>query len=300
MDIDKIEPGVDFTSAIANSLECCDVMLAIIGPRWLGARNQAGSRIKDEDDWVRLEIATALNRNIRVVPVLVDGGDLPGEDELPADLQPLLKRQAYEISNKRWQYDTEKLIQFLENAIGVIPKRNPSPLPQKKATLTGAFKWVLIIAGGIFILSIVLFAIGVLPDETSGDVYDNIVYDSTKPGGSENFPVDNRNEKPTTQTESVVNVDGIWNDGNGLYYLDIIQEGNKLDITSHALNGQETGSGEGTVKNRQLSADINVYNVGQITLNGSLQANKKLITGTTTISANGSSFTEPLQLIKND
>src|SRR5690606_14157458 len=121
MDIDKIEPGVDFTDAISHSLECCDVMLAIIGPRWMGEIGQS-SRIKNDDDWVRLEIATAIKRNIRVVPVLVDGAELPTAEELPEDLQSLLKRQAYEISNKRWRYDTEELIKFLENNDGVMSR----------------------------------------------------------------------------------------------------------------------------------------------------------------------------------
>ena len=150
MDIDKIEPGVDFSDAISHSLECCDVMLAIIGPRWMGDTKQI-SRIKNDGDWVRLEIATALARNIRVVPVLVDGAELPTAEELPDDLQPLLKRQAYEISNKRWRYDTDQLIEFLEKNVGVMPRRKEVPKPVKKVSLPGTVKWIFLIAGGFFI-----------------------------------------------------------------------------------------------------------------------------------------------------
>jgi hypothetical protein len=108
MDIDKIEPGVDFTEVISRSLDSCDVMLAIIGPNWQGKDSNGLSRIKKPDDWVRLELSTALKRNIRVVPVLVDGASLPAVSELPEDLEGLSRRQTYEISNKRRQNDTEQ------------------------------------------------------------------------------------------------------------------------------------------------------------------------------------------------
>ncbi len=63
MDIEKIEPGTDFTQAIATSLESCDVMLAVIGPNWLGRIEETGKyRIQDPNDWVRLKVSTALQR----------------------------------------------------------------------------------------------------------------------------------------------------------------------------------------------------------------------------------------------
>ena len=108
------------------------MLLAIIGPGWQGLNATTNkSRIQNADDWVRIEISTALKRNIRVVPVLVDGGSLPSEDELPEDLKPLVKRQAYEISNKRWKYDTEQLIRFLIK-IGIPTKPIGPPNHQTK------------------------------------------------------------------------------------------------------------------------------------------------------------------------
>ncbi|HEX8315765.1 MAG TPA: toll/interleukin-1 receptor domain-containing protein, partial [Flavisolibacter sp.] len=94
MDIENLEPGIDFTEGIEKSLSACDVFLAVIGPHWAGERSNGSSRINEEDDWVRTEVGTALRRNIRVVPVLVDGGSLPKAEDLPPELQPLLKRQA--------------------------------------------------------------------------------------------------------------------------------------------------------------------------------------------------------------
>lgn len=122
MDIEKIEPGLDFTKAISKSLESCHLMLAIIGPEWLGKDGNT-SRIKNSNDWVKTEISTALGRDIRVIPVLVDGAELPSSEDLPPELQPLLLRQSYEISNKRWDYDTEQLIAFLIKS-GITPKKS--------------------------------------------------------------------------------------------------------------------------------------------------------------------------------
>src|SRR5690606_21448645 len=196
MDIDKIEPGVDFTDAISHSLECCDVMLAIIGPRWMGEIGQS-SRIKNDDDWVRLEIATAIKRNIRVVPVLVDGAELPTAEELPEDLQSLLKRQAYEISNKRWRYDTNELIKFLENNVGVIPRRKEVIKPEKKFSLPGTVKTVLLIAGGFFILSIVLYAMGFGEDEKTDNPQHVIDNNQSQDNNAIN-PTDNTGENTGT------------------------------------------------------------------------------------------------------
>ena len=106
MDIDKIEPGLDFTQVISKYLNSSEIMLAIIGPDWMAYNAEKQTyRINDNNDWVRKEIATAWQRNIRVIPILIDGGTTPEEEQLPEDLKPLLLRQAYEISNKRWKYD---------------------------------------------------------------------------------------------------------------------------------------------------------------------------------------------------
>ena len=78
MDIDAIEPGLDFEEVINEKLEACDVMLAVIGPNWATSRDESGAlRLEDPDDFVRLEIAAALKRDIRVIPVLVDGAKIP-------------------------------------------------------------------------------------------------------------------------------------------------------------------------------------------------------------------------------
>ncbi len=315
MDIDKIEPGVDFTDAISHSLECCDVMLAIIGPRWMGDNKQM-SRIKNNDDWVRLEIATALSRNIRVVPVLVDGADLPTSEELPEDLQGLLKRQAYEISNKRWRYDTDQLIDFLEKNVGMIPRRKVIPKPEKKVSLPGTLKWVFLIAGGFFILSMILYALGIgneedpLKNEPASIIDKNKQADPEEQVEFNNDAGDNSgtntgNEISNTRTNNITNevtyknVSGTWSDANGLYYLVISQEGGQVYINSFAMDGSQSGQGSGRVDGNKVKMDINVYNVGVISLSGTVANDNINLKGTTTIAVEGVPYTEALHLIKN-
>src|SRR5262249_54091589 len=83
---------------------------------------RSGSRINDTRDFVRLEISTALTRDIRVIPVLVDGVTMPHEDTLPASLRPLARRNAIEISNTRFNFDVERLITAVRNALGETVK----------------------------------------------------------------------------------------------------------------------------------------------------------------------------------
>src|SRR5262249_3124562 len=83
---------------------------ALIGKRWAGGEPGGTSRFANIKDYVRLEVSTALARDIRVIPVLVDGMTMPNEDSLPSAVQPITRRNAIEISNTRFNYDVEQLI----------------------------------------------------------------------------------------------------------------------------------------------------------------------------------------------
>ena len=108
-DVDNIEPGEEFVERITAAVESCDVLLALIGPQWLTITNEKGQRRLDNpEDYVRLEIETALTRKIRVIPILVDEARMPGADELPATLAPLVRRNAVEINPVT--FDTKRLI----------------------------------------------------------------------------------------------------------------------------------------------------------------------------------------------
>ena len=118
MDVDSLDLGVDFIEAIEESVGSCDVLIAVIGKRWLISSDEEGRRRLDNpEDFVRIEIATALKRNIRVIPVLVDGASMPRSGDLPDDLKSLIRRDALEVSHNRFRTDSERLIVAVERAL---------------------------------------------------------------------------------------------------------------------------------------------------------------------------------------
>ena len=116
MDIDAIEPGVDFAEAIDRALASADAFICMIGTDWLEATDAQGRRRLDNPgDFVRLEIEAALKREIRVIPVLVRGAEMPHSDELPESLAGLARRNAIDIRDNSWHYDVGRLLRTLEN-----------------------------------------------------------------------------------------------------------------------------------------------------------------------------------------
>ncbi len=80
MDVDAIKPGVNFVETVRLAIGECDGLVAIIGSDWLQVSDATGARrLDDPTDLVRLEIATALERGIPVIPVLVQGARMPRE-----------------------------------------------------------------------------------------------------------------------------------------------------------------------------------------------------------------------------
>ena len=124
MDVDAMKPGLDFVEQLDAHVSRCDVLLAVIGPRWLDAKDQKGQRrLYGDNDYVRIELASALKRKIPVVPVLVDGAGMPSEDELPPDLKPLVRRHALELRHTRFVDDAEAIVGALEEL--APPRRLP-------------------------------------------------------------------------------------------------------------------------------------------------------------------------------
>ena len=112
MDVDHVPAGVDFVEYLHKQVAACDVFLAVIGPNWLNAKDEGGRRFDNpEDDFVTIEIAAALARKeIRVIPVLVDGARIPKADKLPLSIEPLVRRNAVEIRNTHFGRDAEALV----------------------------------------------------------------------------------------------------------------------------------------------------------------------------------------------
>jgi hypothetical protein len=115
MDVDAIPLGVNFIKVLRGEVAKCDVLLAVIGPHWLNARNEEGERRLDSpNDFVRIEIATALQRDIPVIPILLDGARIPQTDQLPEDLQELALRNGLDVRHASFHRDMDKLIRSLK------------------------------------------------------------------------------------------------------------------------------------------------------------------------------------------
>ncbi len=118
MDVAAIEVGRDFRKAIDDSVATCGVLLAVIGKEWTDAKNEAGQRrLDDPSDFVRLETASALRRDIPVVPVLVHGAKMPRPEQLPDDLKELAYRNGVELTHVRWNSDLQLLIKALRRYV---------------------------------------------------------------------------------------------------------------------------------------------------------------------------------------
>ncbi len=134
MDVNAIQPGRDFRKAIDDSIHECSVLLAIVGRDWLESKDASGSRrLDDETDFVRLEIASALRRDIPVVPVLVRGAKMPRAEQLPADLRELAYRNAVELTHARWKSDVQVLIQALRPYLGAPGENVPDAFVRRHA-----------------------------------------------------------------------------------------------------------------------------------------------------------------------
>jgi len=119
MDVAAIEVGRDFRKAIDESVAGCGVLLSLIGPGWLDEKNDAGKRrLDDHNDFVRAETASALKRDIPLIPVLVRGARMPRADQLPDDLKDLAYRNCVELTHVRWKSDIKLLIRSLRFLLG--------------------------------------------------------------------------------------------------------------------------------------------------------------------------------------
>jgi TIR domain len=123
-DIYSIQLGDDFVEAITSAVGSCDVLLALIGDRWLTITDPDGQRRLDNDnDFVRLEIDAALTRNIRVIPILIEGAHMPRASELPASMAKLVRRQALTLNpDQEFESGIARLLNALGRALDELHK----------------------------------------------------------------------------------------------------------------------------------------------------------------------------------
>ena len=117
-DIESLPPGVNYVDFIREKLQLAHVMVVVIGPNWAN-----DPRLHEANDLHREEIRTAIERGIHLLPVLVNGATMPSENQVPADIQPLLHRQAIEITDTRWDYDVGRVVENVEKVLAESPRR---------------------------------------------------------------------------------------------------------------------------------------------------------------------------------
>ncbi len=147
MDVDAIQPGMDFTAVMASAVGESDVLVAVIGSGWLGALDSLGQRrLDDPMDWVATEIGAALHRRIMIIPVLVDGAQMPTRSELPPALADLSSRQALRISHETFAADTARLISAIESVIAARAPERIARLHAQIRTLAASRQWAALLA----------------------------------------------------------------------------------------------------------------------------------------------------------
>jgi hypothetical protein len=167
MDVAGIAPGVDFRKAIDDNVSACGVFLAVVGSQWVTTIGANGERrLDDPNDFVRLEIASALARNIAVIPVLVHGAKMPHRDLLPDNIKDLAYRNSVEISHARWNSDVELLVGALRAYVtstpstanqpvhATVPVQLPAPITPYAAPEAGKSKLPLIAGGSAAALAL--------------------------------------------------------------------------------------------------------------------------------------------------
>jgi TIR domain len=170
MDVAGIAPGLDFRKAIDDNVAGCGVFLAIIGSQWATITGTDGRRrLDDDDDFVRLEIASALARNIAVIPVLVHDARMPHPEQLPDNIKDFAYRNSVEISHARWNSDVQLLIDALKQYVttstatesqpvhATVPVQLPPPVStdSRPSTPAPVSRMPLMIGGGIAVLLLV-------------------------------------------------------------------------------------------------------------------------------------------------
>jgi hypothetical protein len=126
-DRDSLSLGSVYPKKIRRALERSDVVLAVVGPSWLDIRDRAGRRrIDDPRDWVRAELRMAFERDIPVVPVLLDHTPLPEPARLPADLAPLSRSTCWYLRRETFESDVRGLVDGIADLTG---SSAPPPRP---------------------------------------------------------------------------------------------------------------------------------------------------------------------------
>ncbi len=133
MDVDTLEPGVDFVERLHSAVGTADAVLVVIGRGWLNAKNLDGERrLDDPEDFVRLEVGLALTGEPVVIPVLVGGATMPSEEDLPPELVQLARRNALTMIDSDWRSGLARLVAALRRIVDPVPEPVPAERPSRR------------------------------------------------------------------------------------------------------------------------------------------------------------------------
>lgn len=303
MDIDTIEPGVDFVDVINRAVSSCEVLLAIIGPAWVHITDaRENRRLDDPHDFIRLEISSALKRNIRVIPVLVDGAKMPVKEDLPSELKDLSRRNAHEISNTRWAYDVEQLLKILYKVIGPPANAKKDPKPIHRSSKSNS-KVPLLIVGLLIAFTITFIILNTEDDTYNPDVTQQAIERSSL--GSSSEPASETMGKKSTPTrinteetiqepsqeteaqESYQLIEGTWTESSGSYFV-MEQEETYISLTEYNAFDVEVGYADGNIRGNQVLLDYSNTLLGiSANINLTLSANGRELSGKITENSSG-------------
>lgn len=137
LDVSGIDSGRKFADVIRTAVQSCDVVLAVIGPEWLTCEAGGQRRIDDPADLVRTEILTAFAGDVPVIPVLVGGAAPLPASALPGPLKPLAALDAHDMTDERWSYDADRLVEAMQK-IARVPAAGPRRLTVRGFALLAA------------------------------------------------------------------------------------------------------------------------------------------------------------------
>lgn len=293
-DVETLEAGLNFDQSIAKALSESKVLLAMIGPHWLKVEDSKGvKRIQKPDDWVRKEISEALKRGLRVIPVLVNGAEMPDPEELPEELKELSLKHAQELTSSRWNYDVGELTKVLEKIIvkksepkpqpNPEPQSNPrpfvAPIPQPKSWWAKYYLWIL---GGVVVF------VGIIamcstedgnesnpPFEAEIETFEQPIIESPTESGS-----GNENLESQISEEYIPDLSGEWNlylNGQKVSIFAFSQNGISVAYYEYDILNNRTGEGSGQIEGQALN--MNYYSIANA------------LTGTISMSTNNSGQT---------
>jgi len=155
MDVTDIHVGENFADAINQAIGSCRVVIVLIGSSWSSITDEMGrKRLDDPHDFVRAEVQAALDRNVLIIPVLVNGSKMPKTEDLPYELRSLTSFKAIEIRHRRFDSDFDRLVVELEHLLGEQIDKDPKTLDGKFARRLLIFAGLVLVPllVGIFIL----------------------------------------------------------------------------------------------------------------------------------------------------